>query len=133
MSNLINGELSFQSETSVRGCVILAVSVLVACGAPQVTPVPLSQPDDAALTCEQIAAEIAGNQAEARRLVDVEGDVDAGNVLTGMAAGGLVGGIPMAFLISDMEAEAWSTEQIQYRALRDRNINLSRLQQQKGC
>lgn len=117
----------------MRWCIVLALFVLVACGAPQVTPVRLSQPDDATLTCEQIAAEIAGNQAEARRLVDAEGDVDAGNVVAGMAVGGLVGGIPMAFLMSDMEAEAWSTEQIQYRALRDRNINLSRLHQQKGC
>ena len=118
--------LWLQSKVRVRRCLALLTLLAAACEARQVTPVPLSQPGDTALTCEQIAAEIAGNEAEAIRLVGADSDVTTDNAL--LAVTGTVLFWPALFAL-----DVSSAEQIQFRALRDRNTNLARLQQDRGC
>lgn len=108
-----------------RGLLAL-VLLLAACSARQTTPVAISQPGDETLRCDQIAAEMSRNEAAALRLVGAEEDVVSGNVVAGVAGGLLLWPAWIAIDLSD-------AEQIQYRALRDRNINLGRIQEDQGC
>ena len=111
----------------MRSSFLALLLLLAACGARQTTPVAMSQPGDEELSCDQIAAQISRNEAEAIRLIGEEEDVESGNVAAGVVAGALVAW-PVLLAIDMSDAE-----RIQYRALRDRNTNLGRLQQQQGC
>ena len=79
-----------------------------------------------ALSCEQIEDEIKRNEAEAIRLTDVDEKVVSGNIAAGVV--GTVFLLP-AILAIDLS----NAEQIQFRALRDRNANLARIREQRGC
>ena len=76
----------------MRRMFLLFVLLLGACAAQQTTPVALSQPGDATLSCEQIAAEIARNETEAVRLAGADEDVVSGNIVVGPLAMRRVGG-----------------------------------------
>ena len=110
----------------MRVAALLFGVLLAFCAARQTSPVVLSQPGDATLSCEQIAVEMARNETEAARLTGVDEEVVSGNV-----AAGVVGTVffPPAFLALDLS----NAEQIQFRALRDRNNNLARMHQDRGC
>ncbi len=101
------------------------VLLVAACEARQTTPVAMTQPGDADLTCVQVAAEIKENEAKAIELAGADMDLVSNNV-----AAGVVGTLvwPM-FLATDLS----QSEQIQFRALRDRNANLERIYRDQEC
>jgi hypothetical protein len=115
-----------QTESGVCRIALSFVLFLAACAARQTTPVAISQPDDAKLSCEQIDDEITRNEAEAIGLTGVDEKVVSDNI-----AAGVVGSLFLfpAILAIDLS----NAEQIQFRALRDRNDNLIRIGKQRGC
>lgn len=119
------GRSSRQTGYEMRRIFLLFVLLLAACAAQQTTPVALSQPGDTTLSCEQIAVEITRNEAEAIRFAGADEDVVSGNI-----AAGVVGTIFWpALLATDLS----NADQIQLRALRDRNANLARIREDRGC
>ena len=100
--------------------------LLVACAARQASPVAISQPGDATLGCEQITVEMARNEAEAARLAGIDEEVVSGNVAAGVVGAAF---FPPAWFALDLS----NAEQIQLRALRDRNTNLASMHQDRGC
>jgi hypothetical protein len=112
--------LSFGGSRLAQTLLLLpAVLMLVSCAARPANPVATSQPTDTQLSCEGIDRELAANETEARRLVDLDSTVVTGNVLSVMF-------FPYALDLSQKE-------QIEFRALYDRNRNLERLKRQKKC
>ncbi|MCG8323330.1 MAG: hypothetical protein MI921_27775 [Cytophagales bacterium] len=99
--------------------------LLAACGATQVTPTAISHPADKQLTCEEIEGEISSNEKEALRLAGVDEDTESGNVAKGVAGAFFW---PILFTM-DMS----NAEQIQLRALQDRNKNLEHLLGARNC
>lgn len=110
----------------MRVAVLALTLPLLACAAREAHPVAISQPGDAELTCEQMAEEIARNEAEALRLAEADKKVVESNIGAGVA-GTLI--FWPALLATDLS----NAEQIRLRALRDRNANLERLRGARGC
>ncbi len=110
----------------MRCIALFFVLFLAACPARQATPVQISQPGDGDMTCDQLAEQITRNRAQAGRLVGAEEDTVAGNVAVGVVGTLILWPAWMALDLSN-------AEQIQFRALQDRNRNLARLQETKGC
>ena len=96
-----------------------AALLLGSCAARPANPVASAQPADAQLSCEAIDQELANNENEARGLVKLDSDVETRNVLSVIF-------FPLALDLSEKE-------QIEFRALFDRNRNLERLKRQKQC
>lgn len=96
------------------------------CAARPVTPVAMSQPGDAELTCGQLGQQTIDNQNAAVALVAKDKQVDRDNTVKVAAA--IVFSVWLAGSI-DLSHE----EQIVMRSLADRNERLKGLQQQKGC
>ena len=110
---------------AIRFLTLLVAVFVSACAARQTTPTAISHPGDAALSCAEIEAQIARNQTETARLIGAEDDVVSGNV-----AAGVVGTLFWpAWLATDLS----SAEQIQFRALQDRNENLARIYDDRDC
>jgi len=103
----------------IRPISLILILLLAACAARQTTPVALSQPGDAALSCKQLDDEFAHNEAEAIRLVGADENVVLRNIAVGVLSVWLI--------------DLSNVEQIQFRALRDRNDNLVRIREQRGC
>ncbi len=104
----------------------LLMLALAACGARSSNPVAISQPGDDALSCEQIARQVTANN----KLAVEKAGGDEATVDTNVAAGA-VGALifwPAMFAIDLSNAE-----QIELRALRDRNRTLENIYKQKGC
>ena len=104
---------------------LLFALMLTACAARPATPVPQSQAGDATSSCEEIAAEMARNEAEAARLIGADDGVVAGNVAAGVAG--------TVFLPALLAIDLSNAEQIQFRALQDRNRTLARLHRERDC
>jgi hypothetical protein len=112
--------LSFGGSRLAQTLVLLPAALLLAsCAARPANPVATSQPTDTELSCEAIDQELAANETEARGLVNLDDSVVTGNVLSVMF-------FPYTIDLSQKE-------QIEFRALYDRNRNLERLKRKKQC
>jgi hypothetical protein len=112
--------LSFGGSRLARTLGLLpAALLLVSCAARPANPVATTQPTDTQLSCEAIDQELAANEREARGLVNLDGSVVTGNVLSVMF-------FPYTIDLSQKE-------QIEFRALYDRNRNLERLKRKNQC
>lgn len=107
----------------VAGCAAL---ILSACAARDVTPIAMTQPGDAALSCTEIRSKIAAGQSEAADLFEKNQSVDR------MNAAKVVGSIVLSGWIA-LSLDLSREEQIKMRALADRNEYLAHLESKKGC
>jgi len=111
------------------GLIILVLAAALAgCAVRKVTPVAMTQPGDAQLGCAEIASQIAANRSHAAELVGTDNEVAQGNVARGIAMGVAFGGLGAAASLDLSNAE-----QVQARALLDRNERLTFLAREKGC
>ena len=106
--------------------ILAALAALSACGARSSNPVAISQPGDANLTCDQIEAQVKANNALA--IQKAGGDEATQNQNAAVIAVGTIVFWP-AILAVDLS----SAEQIELRALQDRNKSLERLHRNKEC
>jgi hypothetical protein len=106
----------------------VAALTLAGCATRQVTPVRMSQPGDASLSCAELAGQIAANRASAEKLLKQDKKVAEGN--TAKSVGGALPMVGVFLLASNDFSNA---EQIQARALIDRDEQLRFLKKQKGC
>lgn len=104
----------------------LAAVLLAACAARPANPVPLSRPGDEALSCEDMAREMERNRKAATGLAGAEDDVVSGNIAAGVVGVALFWPALFAMDLSN-------AEQIELRALNDRNDALRRRAARKGC
>jgi hypothetical protein len=98
---------------------------MAACAARSVTPLAMTQPGDDQLSCAQIDDEIKRNQTAANELFQRDESVETGNVAKGVLLGG---GLLSAGLMDLSNAE-----QVNARALVDRNERLRLLAKSNGC
>jgi hypothetical protein len=119
------GRKPSHAGSGVHGGLLVLSLLLAACGATQVTPTAISRPSDSALSCQQIESEIAKNRSEALRLTGADQTTEAGNVAKGVASAFFW---PVLFTMDLSNAD-----QIQLRALQDRNENLERLGRTRSC
>ena len=103
----------------MRIVVLLFAVLVIACGHRPSNPTPISQPGDNQLSCTELAQQMADNHQKALILAGKDEDLESQNVA--------------AFLLFTPAIDLSNTEQIEYRALEDRNKNLARLREQKGC
>jgi len=106
------------------GCAVL----LLGCAAAKVTPVRMSQPGDENLSCEALRHEIANNTAAAAEFVKLDRRVQDGNIAKGVG-----GAIPYLGILVLASSDLSNKEQIQGRALLDRDERLNYLSNQKHC
>lgn len=106
----------------------LAGVSLAGCAPRPVTPVAMSQPGDDALSCAEIAAQTATNRDRAAGLLGLDRQVAQGNVVRGVAMA-----IPFGGLAAGASMDLSNAEQVQARALLDRNQRLDMLARDKGC
>jgi hypothetical protein len=85
----------------------------------------MTQPGDDQLNCAQIDDEIKRNQAAANDLLQRDKSVETGNVAKGV----LLGGGLLAAMVMDLS----NAEQVNARALVDRNERLTLLAKSKAC
>ncbi len=102
---------------------------LAACPARTVTPLAMSQPGDLDLNCSDLVNHIDANKAEASKLLDAQKGVEQANVGKVVVGSALV---PIGLLIA-ASADMSSADQVQARAIVDRNQQLVYLAQHKGC
>jgi hypothetical protein len=102
--------------------------LLCACAAREVTPVAMAQPGDDALSCEAIHQQIADNSLAEAKYIKKDKAVADANVAKQVA-----GVIPIAGIAISASTDLSNVEQIQARALADRNERLTQLAKQKGC
>jgi hypothetical protein len=88
----------------------------------------MSQPGDASLSCAELATQIAENRAAADKFLRQDKKVEEGN--TAKTVGG---GLPMVGVFLLASNDFSNAEQIQARALIDRDEQLRFLKKQKGC
>jgi hypothetical protein len=100
--------------------------VLVGCAARPVTPVAISQPGDATLTCAGIDTARRDNALRAAELLKRDREVESANTGKMIAAVVFSGWIAMSI---DLSRE----EQITMRSLLDRNTRLDDLARENGC
>ena len=97
-----------------------------ACAARPSNPVAISQPGDAQMSCEQLVAERTSNRRKAAALAGADEDVVTGNVAAGVASA-------LVFWPAVFAMDLSNAEQIELRALQDRDRTLEGLQKQKNC
>ena len=106
-------------------CIAL-VGLVAACGARASNPVAISQPGDKSLTCEQIAVQVkANNDLAVKKAGGDQATIDQN------AAAVAVGTI--LFWPAMLAVDLSNAEQIELRALHDRNKSLERLYKKKDC
>jgi hypothetical protein len=103
-----------------------AALALAACAGRTPAPVSLSQPSDAATSCEGFAAEIAANNARALALVRQQSDTNAKNV--GAAVVGVLL-FPPLLLAMDLSG----ADGVELQALRARNEHIASMMRQRNC
>ncbi len=101
-------------------------AAMSACGARSSNPVAISQPGDKDLTCEQIAGQVQANNTLA--VEKAGGKQEVANQNAAAVAVGVLVFWP-AMLAMDLS----NSEQIELRALQDRNRSLERLYRGKDC
>jgi hypothetical protein len=94
---------------------------LAGCAARQFTPVAMSQPGDEALSCDAIKAQIAANTESEAAWREKDKQVENANVAKAIVAP-FAGGPNLS-----------NEEQVEARALADRNEQLNYLAKRKGC
>jgi hypothetical protein len=100
--------------------------LLLGCAARTVRPVAMSQPGDATLSCAAIDAQMANNATAAADFLHRDQQLEGRNAAAVGAS--LLIGLP-AVALMDLTRE----EQIQFRALSDRNQHLQSLKDTKPC
>lgn len=108
--------------------VVASATLLLGCAAAKVTPVRMSQPGDENLSCEALRQEIARNTAAAEDFVKRDKAVENGNIAKGVGSA-----IPYIGLLLIGSNDLSNSEQIQGRALVDRDERLTYLSTQKHC
>jgi len=112
---------------------VVGATCLAGCAAKVVTPVHMAQPGDETLSCEDLKQQTDANRAAAadflRRDKQVEGDNTTKNV-AGAAVGAAIPGLGLLLIAS---TDLSNAEQVQARALIDRDEQLTYLSKQKGC
>ena len=99
--------------------------LVAGCQVRQADPVKLSDPDDAEMSCAEIATEIAANEREALQLAGKAEALDQSNDAL-RAPGTVFAPLLLAVDLSD-------AEKIEIRALADRNARLEKLRARKDC
>jgi hypothetical protein len=111
--------------TYSTAAVVIAAATLTlsACGGRPANPVAAVQPSDGKMNCQLIQVEYGSNEARARSLAGEKKDAEKQNaakvVLMGMTG----------LLALDLK----KTEEVEIRALKDRNDHLARLMAAKDC
>lgn len=101
-------------------CGGLALLALCAgCQGRQANPVSMVQPGDDELTCAQLTGEIKGNNVQIRHLSGKDEEVEVGNAI--------------AVVVFPFGIDLSSKEQIEMRALLDRNRQLDRIRKTRDC
>ncbi|HEY2009599.1 MAG TPA: hypothetical protein VGH23_11450 [Rhizomicrobium sp.] len=88
----------------------------------------MSQPGDVSLSCEALKQQIADNTAAAEKFLKRDHQVEEAN--TAKQVGGV---IPIAGLLLVASTDLSNKEQIEARALADRDEHLRYLAKQKNC
>jgi hypothetical protein len=101
---------------------------LSGCAAAEVTPVRMSQPGDQDLSCLALKQQIADNTAAAQKYLTRDHQVMEAN--TAKQVGGA---IPIAGVLLIASTDLSNKEQIEARALADRDEHLQFLAKQKNC
>jgi hypothetical protein len=101
---------------------------LSGCAATEVTPVRISQPGDQDLGCPALNQQIAENFAAEQKLMQRDHDVMEANTAKGVG-----GAVPIVGPLIIASSDLSNKEQIQARALTDRNERLQFLSRQKNC
>ena len=114
----------------MRLIVLLALSGAIAVAGcketRQANPVQISQPGDAALECQAIAGLQHENRVQAARLAKLDEGVAMGNALAVTISKALFWPAVLGVDMSDVE-------EIEARALQDRNRRLQEIADAKGC
>jgi hypothetical protein len=110
------------------GALFACALLLSGCAAADVTPVRMSQPGDVSLSCEALKQQIADNTAAAEKFLKRDHQVEEAN--TAKQVGGV---IPIAGLLLVASTDLSNKEQIEARALADRDEHLRYLAKQKNC
>lgn len=99
---------------------ILALGLgLAGCQGRQANPVSMVRANDDQLNCGELNTEVSANNSQIRQLSGQDEDVETGNVVAAIV-------FPFAIDLS-------SKEQIEMRALIDRNRHLTRLRKARDC
>jgi hypothetical protein len=109
-------------------CVAACAALLFGCAAAKVTPVRMSQPGDENLTCEALQQELAKNSAAAEDFVRRDKNVENANIAKNVG-----GAIPVVGILLVGSTDLSNKEQIQGRAILDRDERLTYLSKQKHC
>ena len=102
---------------------------LCGCAAREVTPVAMSQSGDEGLNCNELAKQLAANESDIKVFIAKDKRVADNNVAKNVA-GAVIPGVGILLIAS---TDLSNSEQIQARALIDRNQQLHYLEKQKGC
>ena len=103
----------------MRRVYLAAVFVLSACAGRTPDPVPLSDPNDEVLSCQDMEKEMEENRRAAMHLAGVVDEVESRNMVAAF-------GLPFIADLSD-------ADRIEMRALVDRNRYLNLLHNSKDC
>lgn len=106
------------------GLISVALIALVACGGRNANPVARYQIGDENRACEGLKVEIAHNEQEIIRLIPFE-DATGKNVALGVTGAFLI--VPLFFM------DFKDAEEMEVKALRDRNLWLTELAHRKNC
>jgi hypothetical protein len=103
-----------------RSAVVLCALLLGACAGRNAAPIPMMAAYDNNLSCEQIQAEIASNEAKARQLIDEDNSNRNANIAIGTV--GVLLFWPALFALDLSDAE-----RVEIEALHQRNTHLASL------
>jgi len=112
----------------VRASGLVLAALLNGCATRQVTPVRMVQLNDANLTCTELRQQIADNRAKAEVFLKKDKMVEQGNTARNIGSV-----IPMLGVLLVASTDLSNGEQIQARALIDRDQQLAFLEKGKGC
>jgi len=111
----------------MRIVAILAILALAACQTRQANPVSLSQSGDERLDCASIQVMQQKNREEAARLAKLDEGVAMGNAFAVAMSQAWI------FWPAVLGVDLSDAEEIEMRALRDRNRRLAEIGRGKGC
>lgn len=111
----------------------LMVLCLAACATRPVTPVSMSQAGDLELGCADLSAQLKANEAQAAEFLHAHGETEKSNATKqAVIPAAVFLALPIAILMS-ASTDYSAADQVQARALIDRNERLGYLAQQRGC
>lgn len=110
--------------------VALTIGALFLCGcaARSVTPVRMAQPGDELLTCPELKQQLAANTVAAADFLHKDKNVERANVAKNV--GSVIPGLGLLLVAS---TDLSNAEQIEARAILDRNERLTLLSKNRGC